>query len=70
MLCFSDLAYGSMITLKNHRSGGVLLHSHQHLYPEEHPPTQQQVTGYSHKDPNNDWLVKKTREPIGMLLYM
>lgn len=58
-----DLAYGSVVTLKNHRPGGVLLHSHHHLYPEEHPPMQQQITGYSHKDPNNDWLVKKAMEP-------
>jgi len=54
-----ELAYGSVITLKNTKPGGVLLHSHQHLYPKEHPPEQQQITGYSHKDPNNDWLVKK-----------
>ncbi|XP_031568277.1 protein O-mannosyl-transferase 2-like isoform X2 [Actinia tenebrosa] len=57
-----DLAFGSIITLKNHRGGGALLHSHTHLYPKEHPPEQQQVTGYSHKDDNNKWLVKKAYE--------
>eukprot|EP00794_Sanderia_malayensis_P020305 gene20305-22297_t len=54
-----DLAYGSIVTIKNSKPGGALLHSHQHLYPKEHPPEQQQITGYSHKDPNNDWLIKK-----------
>ncbi|XP_065058532.1 protein O-mannosyl-transferase 2-like isoform X2 [Rhopilema esculentum] len=54
-----ELAYGSIVTLKNTKAGGTLLHSHQHLYPKEHPPEQQQVTGYSHKDPNNEWIVKK-----------
>ena len=33
--CHSVLAYGSTITLKNHRGGGGLLHSHAHLYPED-----------------------------------
>ena len=32
-----------MITLKNHRSGGGLLHSHYHLYPEDVGVMQQQV---------------------------
>lgn len=38
-----DLAYGSVFTLKQRRTGGAYLHSHWHLYPEEHPPQQQQV---------------------------
>ena len=38
-----DIAYGSIITLRNHRVGGGLLHSHPHLYPEELGPKQQQV---------------------------
>ncbi|XP_057315951.1 protein O-mannosyl-transferase 2-like isoform X2 [Hydractinia symbiolongicarpus] len=54
-----ELAFGSVITLKNHKTAGALLHSHQHLYPKEHPPEQQQITGYSHKDTNNDWVVHK-----------
>lgn len=54
-----QLAFGSVITLKNHKTAGTLLHSHQHLYPKEHPPEQQQITGYSHKDVNNDWQVNK-----------
>lgn len=37
------IAYGSLITLKNHRSSGGLLHSHHHLYPEGSGAMQQQV---------------------------
>lgn len=58
----ADLAFGSIITIKNTRAGGALLHSHQHLYPKEHAPEQQQITCYSHKDDNNKWLVKKAYE--------
>lgn len=58
----AELAFGSIITLKNARAGGALLHSHTHLYPKEHPPEQQQITCYSHKDDNNKWLVKKAYE--------
>lgn len=58
------IAYGSEITLKQRRTGGAYLHSHPHLYPEEHPPKQQQVTSYSHKDENNKWRIKPhDREP-------
>ncbi|XP_023216676.1 protein O-mannosyl-transferase 2-like [Centruroides sculpturatus] len=53
-----QLAYGAIITLKNHRTGGGYLHSHWHLYPEGIGARQQQVTAYSHKDDNNKWIVK------------
>ncbi|XP_052787486.1 protein O-mannosyl-transferase 2-like [Mya arenaria] len=56
------LAYGSVFSLKQQRTGGAYLHSHWHLYPEEHPPRQQQVTTYSHKDENNMWRVKPAIE--------
>ena len=36
------VGYGSVITIKNCRGGGGLLHSHQHLYPEEYGEYQQQ----------------------------
>lgn len=52
------LAFGSLFSLKQRRTGGGYLHSHWHLYPEEHPPRQQQVTTYSHKDENNMWILK------------
>ncbi|RWS06523.1 Protein O-mannosyl-transferase 2-like protein, partial [Dinothrombium tinctorium] len=58
------VAFGAVITLKNHRTGGGYLHSHWHLYPEGIGARQQQVTSYSHKDDNNKWMIKKyDREP-------
>ncbi|XP_037294081.1 protein O-mannosyl-transferase 2 isoform X2 [Manduca sexta] len=36
------LAYGALITLKNHRTGGGYLHSHHHLYPAGVGARQQQ----------------------------
>ncbi|XP_078516081.1 protein O-mannosyl-transferase 2 [Lissotriton helveticus] len=53
------LAYGSVITLKNLRTASGYLHSHWHLYPEGVGARQQQVTTYSHKDLNNQWILKK-----------
>eukprot|EP00126_Sphaerothecum_destruens_P011483 Sdes_comp20916_c1_seq1m18270 len=47
------VAYGSTVSLKNNRIGGSLLHSHDHLYPEDAGPKQQQITCYAHKDSNN-----------------
>ncbi|KAJ8968136.1 hypothetical protein NQ317_007862 [Molorchus minor] len=42
-----QVAYGAIITLKNHRTGGGYLHSHFHLYPEGIGARQQQITTYS-----------------------
>ncbi|KAK3092409.1 hypothetical protein FSP39_002461, partial [Pinctada imbricata] len=53
-----NIAFGSIITLKQRRTGGAYLHSHWHLYPEDHPPRQQQITTYAHKDYNNYWKIK------------
>ncbi|XP_036671591.3 protein O-mannosyl-transferase 2 [Drosophila suzukii] len=53
-----DVAYGSVVTIKNHKTGGGYLHSHQHLYPKEVGARQQQITTYTHKDENNKWLIK------------
>lgn len=38
-----QVAYGSIVTIKNHRTGGGYLHSHYHLYPEGIGARQQQV---------------------------
>ncbi|XP_072388031.1 protein O-mannosyl-transferase 2 isoform X1 [Diabrotica undecimpunctata] len=54
-----QVAYGAIITLKNHRTGGGYLHSHFHLYPEGVGARQQQITTYTHKDDNNKWIIKK-----------
>ncbi|CAF4798048.1 unnamed protein product [Pieris macdunnoughi] len=52
------LAYGAILTLKNHRTGGGYLHSHHHLYPQSVGARQQQITTYTHKDDNNKWVIK------------
>merc|ERR1719323_2149284 len=57
-----EVAYGAMVTLKNHRTGGAYLHSHFHLYPEGMGAKQQQVTTYAHKDENNFFVIKKWNE--------
>lgn len=58
-----EVAYGSLLTLKNSITGGGYLHSHMHLYPAGVGAKQQQVTTYSHKDGNNRWFVKKFNKP-------
>lgn len=60
---FVEVAYGSLLTLKNSITGGGYLHSHMHLYPAGVGAKQQQVTTYSHKDGNNRWFVKKFNKP-------
>ncbi|ALC48451.1 tw [Drosophila busckii] len=52
------VAYGALVTIKNHKTGGGYLHSHSHLYPKGSGARQQQVTTYTHKDDNNIWLIK------------
>ncbi|XP_063706046.1 protein O-mannosyl-transferase 2 [Culicoides brevitarsis] len=52
------MAYGAVVTIKNHKTGGGYLHSHFHLYPKGVGARQQQITTYTHKDDNNRWLVK------------
>ncbi|XP_060663188.1 protein O-mannosyl-transferase 2 [Drosophila nasuta] len=52
------VAYGALVTIKNHKTGGGYLHSHAHLYPKESGARQQQITTYTHKDDNNLWLIK------------
>ncbi|KAL0078029.1 glycosyltransferase family 39 protein [Phycomyces blakesleeanus] len=54
-----EVAFGSNVTIKNVAYGGGLLHSHPHLYPSG--STQQQITCYHHKDPNNEWGIAEPR---------
>ncbi|KAH8419788.1 hypothetical protein KR009_002658 [Drosophila setifemur] len=53
-----DVAYGSVVTIKNHKTGGGYLHSHFHLYPKGEGSRQQQITTYTHKDENNKFVIK------------
>ncbi|XP_059485234.1 protein O-mannosyl-transferase 2 [Neocloeon triangulifer] len=57
-----EVAYGAVVSLKNHRTGGGYLHSHWHLYPEGVGARQQQITAYTHKDDNNKWVIRPITE--------
>ncbi|XP_064622929.1 protein O-mannosyl-transferase 2-like [Lineus longissimus] len=61
-----EVAFGSKVSIKQYRTGGAYLHSHWHLYPKEHPPQQQQVTSYGHKDENNIWIIKKSTGQVNV----
>lgn len=39
-----EVAYGAVVTIKNHKTGGGYLHSHNHLYPKNAGARQQQVS--------------------------
>lgn len=49
--------YGATVRLKQLRTEGPFLHSHQHFYPAG--SKQQQVTGYHHRDHNNLWILRR-----------
>ncbi|KAK6089433.1 hypothetical protein P3W45_001570 [Vairimorpha bombi] len=50
------IAYGTKITLKSNLPGGGYLHSHENKYPDIEA---NQVTTYTHKDNNNNWVLQK-----------
>lgn len=56
--CPKDVHFGAFVRLRQYRSAGPFLHSHQHMYPAG--SKQQQVTGYHHRDQNNVWLVRRS----------
>lgn len=59
-----QINYYDTLTLK-HKDTGVLLHSHNAQYPLRYEDGRissqgQQVTGYNHPDPNNEWQILPT----------
>lgn len=54
---YIEVAYGSLVSIKNQGYNGGLLHSHVQTFPSG--SKQQQVTCYHHRDTNNDWIIKK-----------
>ena len=60
---YVEVAYGSLLTLKNCVVGGGYLHSHVQRYPPGLGAHQQQITTYAHKDDNNKWYIKKYDQP-------
>eukprot|EP00331_Platyophrya_macrostoma_P011187 CAMPEP_0176412884 /NCGR_PEP_ID=MMETSP0127-20121128/4387_1 /TAXON_ID=938130 /ORGANISM="Platyophrya macrostoma, Strain WH" /LENGTH=730 /DNA_ID=CAMNT_0017792595 /DNA_START=1 /DNA_END=2196 /DNA_ORIENTATION=+ len=56
----TPIFYGSTLKIIN-KAEVIYLHSHRHHYPHKHEgkvsSQGQQVTGYSHPDENNDWMI-------------
>ena len=59
-----DVAFGSRVSLRHHKTQGGYLHSHNHMYPTG--SKQQQITLYPHKDENNLWVVENQTQPEGL----
>ncbi|CAM0142831.1 unnamed protein product [Umbelopsis sp. WA50703] len=57
---FSDVAYGSVISIRHLNTNGGYLHSHASRYVSG--SEQQQVTLYGYKDDNNLWKIRKGGE--------
>jgi dolichyl-phosphate-mannose-protein mannosyltransferase len=72
-LAYTEVAYGSKLTLKNMGLGGGLLHSHVQTFPVG--SNQQQVTCYHYKDANNNWIItpqweEPTVDPNGPIRFL
>ena len=68
---FETVVYGSTITLRHRASPSLYLHSHALAWPSG--SKQQQVTGYSFDDQNNDWIIREAwgqpKQEGGALLH-
>ncbi|KAF9762818.1 Dolichyl-phosphate-mannose--protein mannosyltransferase 6 [Nosema granulosis] len=53
------VSFGTRVTIKAQVQGGGYLHSHDHVYPGT---SMNQITTYSHKDENNNWVFQKVTD--------
>ncbi|KAG8848628.1 hypothetical protein FRB91_010642 [Serendipita sp. 411] len=58
---YSDVAVGSIISIRHVHTQGGYLHSHAHNYPGG--SKQQQITLYPHIDANNNWQIVQPLDP-------
>lgn len=61
------VAYGTRITIKSILHGGGYLHSHNNVYPNF---DENQVTTYTHKDNNNNWVLQKVSNDTKEALFV
>lgn len=61
------VAYGTRITIKSILHGGGYLHSHNNVYPNM---DENQVTTYTHKDNNNNWVLQKVSNETTEALFV